>query len=201
MAHLEYLHLGLTGIQGPGLACLAGLQRLQTLSVEDTDVDDASIPYLARLTALKKLALWGTRVSTRGLASLRAALPNAEISMRDAGERLARELGTRGVLRILLRRLEPDTPAPEDPEARLAELLPPGSVISQWRLHRGAPACKVNMSTDDRFRLAILLGRSGGDLRIVTPDGRDFWVPWLRPRGGDRRRALASETRSTRVAS
>jgi len=193
MVHLEYLHLGLTRIQGPGLARLAGLQRLQTLSVEETDVDDASIPYLARLTSLKKLALWGTRVSTPGLASLRAALPNTEISMNDAGERLAREWGTRGVLRILVRRLEPDTPAPEDPEARLAELLPPGSVISQWRLHRGAPTCKVNVSMDDRFRLAIILGRSGGDLRIVTPDGRDFWLSWLRPRGADRRRALGTD--------
>jgi hypothetical protein len=109
--------------------------------------------------------------------------------MRDPGERLARELASRAILRILARRLEPEVPAPQDPEARLADLLPPGSVISQWRRHRGAPACKVNVKMDDRFRLAVVLGRFGGDLRIATPDGRDFWVPWLRPRGGDRRRA------------
>jgi len=189
MVNLEYLHLGLTRIKGPGLACLMGMHRLRRLSIENTDVDDASLHYLARLTSLKRLALWGTRVSTPGLQSLRAALPNTYIHMTDPGQRLARELGPRAVLRILVRRLRPDAPAPEDPETRLTELLPEGSVITQWRRERGAPACKVNIKMDDRFTLAAILGRTRGDLRIVTSDGYDFWVPWLRKRTGDRRRA------------
>lgn len=185
MPHLEYLHLGLTRIQGPGLAHLVGLQRLHTLSVEETDVGDAALHHVSRLRSLKRLALWGTRVSHRGLAALRAALPKVEISMRDPGQRLAAERRRDGVLRILLRRLEPHRALDGKPVDHLAELAPPGSAI-HWRLAPGARIASVDVSETDR--LAGVLARRAGEIRLVTPDGPHAWVPWLQRRGTDRRR-------------
>jgi hypothetical protein len=189
MAHLEYLHLGLTRIKGPGLARLVALQRLQVLNLENTDVDDAALPYLARQQSLRKLILWGTRVSVRGLKDLQAVLPGTEVWMKDPGRRLAQERMERGVLRILLRRVRPELPADVDPMEHLHDVIPKGSKLAQWRRCAGAPAYRIGIPLDDTYTMARVLGRCAGDIRIVTPDGRDFWIPWLRKRGSDRRRS------------
>jgi len=192
MVQLERLHLGLTRVKGPGLRCLAGLQRLQWISLEETDVDDAVVTSLAALPSLRRIALWGTRLSTRGLAELQSALPSAQISMRDPGRRLARERARAAIVRILARRLRPDLPEHASAEEALRALLPDGSCLVEWRLAPWMPR-RVNLPLTDLDVVARWLPRMplGADLRIVTPAGLDVWIPWLRPRRGDRRRTLA----------
>jgi hypothetical protein len=191
MVQLADLHLGLTGIKGPGLAYLSGLQRLARLSLEDTDVDDSVVPHLLALRGLRRLAIWGTRLSTKGLAALRAGLPDAQIAMKDPGRRLAAERSREATLRILARRLLPDLPPEASAADALAKLLPRGTKLVEWRLTSRDAAEKLNIPLDDLgFAARCLAGLPfGSDLRLVTPTGLDLWIRWLRPRRGDRRRA------------
>jgi hypothetical protein len=190
MVELEDLHLGLTHVAGPGLACLAGLQRLAVLRLEDTDVGDAAVPFLLRLRALRTLTLRETRMSTRGIAELWAGLPLLrEAWMNRPGHRLARERARTALLAILAGRLDPASPEGVAPEETLRALLPAGSRVTEIR--RGGPVLPTRMGLDRLdsavFGLAAL--GTGFDLHIVSPDGLDVWVPWLRARRRrDRRR-------------
>jgi hypothetical protein len=76
---LVVLSLGGTGISGPGLDGLRSCAALHTLELHHTRIDDASIPYLARLTQLANLNLTGTAITDAGLAQLRRSLPNCNI--------------------------------------------------------------------------------------------------------------------------
>jgi hypothetical protein len=187
MAHLSHLHLGRTRVQGPGLRRLAGLQRLEWLSLEDTDVDDGVVPCLAALGRLRTIAVFGTRLSTRGLAELGRALPAARIAMRDPGQRLAGERSRRALLGILARRICPSLPEGASPSQALARLLPPGTTL-EWRAPGVAPR-PLGLPFDDAPLLARCLAALpvGATLRFVTPEGRELWVPWLRRRRGGRR--------------
>jgi hypothetical protein len=185
MAQLEHLHLGNTRVAGPGLAHLVGLQRLVYLKLDHTGVGDESIPYLLRLSALQRLTLDGTRMTTSGLARLKAGLPNLrEIHMTRAGHRLAAERARAAVLGILARRLRP-APSAGSPEEELREMLPKGSRIAEIRCE-GAAARAVNLALDDMDRISIILpALRGCDLRIVTPAGMDRWIRGC-GRGGGR---------------
>lgn len=198
MAHLEKLHLGSTRVAGPGLAHLVGLQKLTYLKLCDTGVGDESIPHLLRLSALQRLTLDETRMTTGGLARLRAGLPALrQLYMPRPGRRLAGERARAAVLAILVRRLRPERPGVASPEDELREVLPTGSRIAEIRRDGQSPKA-VDWRLDDLDVAAIWLPKlgTGCALRIVTPAGLDVWVPWLRSRGRtDRRRA-----RSTPVA-
>jgi hypothetical protein len=190
MPELEHLHLGRTRLNGRGLVCLAGLQRLRILSVEDTDVDDAAVRHLVALRALRRLALSGTRVTTWGLAELSAGLPALdELWMPRPGRRVARERAQAAVLAILARRLDPALGPDASPEEALRALLPAGSRLVEARFGGGPPVAlgweleKLDVVAASLPRLGV-----GTDVRIVTPNGLDVWVPWLRARQGDRRR-------------
>lgn len=189
MTHLEYLHVGLTRLKGPGLVHLAALQRLEWLSVEDTDIGDECLGPLEGLRSLKKLALWGTRVSTGGLARIQNALPNTSIVMRDPGRRLAAERSTHAILRILLRRMRPELPLDVDPQEHLPALLEKGAL--QWRSAEGIVGRPFVWDPNDapmHARLLAICAAYGGDYRLITPDGPEPWFPWLRRRGAERRR-------------
>jgi hypothetical protein len=137
---LENLHLGATRVAGPGLAHLVGLQRLTHLSLHDTEIGDEAIPHLLRLRALQKLVVAGTRITTSGLARLRAGLPGArEVYMPSPGRRVARGRARSAVLAILARRLRPDPGDGASPEQELRALLPRGSRIAEIRVD-GGPA-------------------------------------------------------------
>jgi hypothetical protein len=183
LVHLRDLHLGLTRVQGPGLRLLSGLQWLEWLSLEDTDVDDSVVPHLGALRALRTVALWGTRMSTRGIAELQASLPAARIVTRQTGKRLARERSRAALLRILARRL--GLPA-EPGEETLAPLLSGGAEIDWCVGDRSGPLWRPAEGFDT---LAALLGRLHArfDLRVLTADGRVLRVPWLRARRRGRR--------------
>jgi hypothetical protein len=187
MAHLRHLHLGMTRVLGPGLRMLVGLQRLEWLSLEETDVDDTVVPHVAAMRALKTIAVWGTRLSTRGVAELARALPEARIVIHETGHRLARERALRAVLSILVRRIAPTSAAGVDPRQALARLLPPGT-----RLGWSAPGFALRplaVPPEQVSVLASCLSRlpAGSTLRFVTPDGREVWIPWLRRRLAGRR--------------
>jgi hypothetical protein len=70
-----------------------------------------------RLSALQRLILNDTRITTRGLARLRAGLPALrELHMPEPGRRLAGERARAAVLAILARRLRPERSEAVSPE-------------------------------------------------------------------------------------
>ena len=190
MPELEELHLGMTRLTGPGLVHLVGLQRLAYLNLEETDVGDDAVGRLLALSGLTRLVLARTRVTTKGLAELRAGLPRLErLCMTFPGRRVARERARAAVLSILARRLDPRLARDAKAEDALRALLPSGSRIAEVRFG-GGPPVKLEWRTEELDVLARWLPALGleSDLHVVTPDGRDVWVPWLRPRQADRRR-------------
>jgi len=185
MVRLERLHLGWSRVHGPGVRYLAGLQRLVWLSLEDTDVDDAVVPHLLALRSLRKLAIWGTRLSTKGLATLRAGLPGCTVVMNDPGQRLARERARRAIMALLASRLRPDVRRKLS-DAEIRSLIPPGSrLVGIGVLGSQRTAMKKGLDIGDFDVASRWLGHLplDRDLHIVTPNGLDVWVPWLRPRG------------------
>lgn len=76
LPNLRGLNLYDTSFRGDGLENIPSVERLD---LRGTDVDDKSVPTLAALTKLKKLALGGTAVSDSGIDQLRRRLPNCEI--------------------------------------------------------------------------------------------------------------------------
>jgi hypothetical protein len=62
-----------------GLTHLAGLTALESLSLDGTDVSDASIPLLARLHRLRYLNVQSTGVTRAGVERLHESLPACEI--------------------------------------------------------------------------------------------------------------------------
>ena len=68
-----------TQINDDGLKSLAGLEKLQVLSLEDTAISDAGLKHLYGLKQLKELTLRLTKVSAEGITELKAALPKLKI--------------------------------------------------------------------------------------------------------------------------
>ena len=80
MTALRHLRLSGTAITDGGLAALASLTGLESLSLNQTEITDASLVSLRSLSALQELSL-PVGLSTETVAELRAALPDADISL------------------------------------------------------------------------------------------------------------------------
>ena len=76
---LERLHLERTAITGSTVNELKALARLNYLNLCSTGVSDDQLPALAELPSLRRVYLFGSRVSLRGVETLRAKLPRCEI--------------------------------------------------------------------------------------------------------------------------
>ena len=190
MVELESLNLGDTRVTGPGLAHLVGLQRLSYLT--RSGIGDDAVPHLLRLRGLNRIVLRQTRLTEAAVARLRAGFPAIRefvVQLSDK-HRLAREWGRDGVLAVLAGRLRNGDPRAL-PRKELRATLPAGRHIAAIRRDGSVPRV-VRWSLDDLDRIATTLGTLGPgyDLRIVTPTGLDFWIPWLRPRRRDRRRGM-----------
>ncbi|MCE9552132.1 MAG: hypothetical protein K8T91_02005 [Planctomycetes bacterium] len=80
LRELKELVLAYTAITDKGLSHLASCQRLEGLSLPDSQqVDDKAVHILKGLTKLKKLYLVGTKITPAGVAELKKALPNCQI--------------------------------------------------------------------------------------------------------------------------
>jgi hypothetical protein len=62
------------------MPALLNLKSLKYLAIKRTAVSDASIEYLSQLKSIKELYIAETRITPAGVARLRAALPNYNIS-------------------------------------------------------------------------------------------------------------------------
>jgi hypothetical protein len=77
---LTFLDLDDSGVAGRDLGFLAGLDRLESLFLDDNaKVADDGVRYLAGLRGLKRLNVLNTGVTAAGLARLKKALPRTEI--------------------------------------------------------------------------------------------------------------------------
>ena len=86
LARLETLSLRFTPITDEGVRQLESSARLKWLDLTNTRVTDDSLPRLAMLVQLERLKLRGTRVSPAGVAWLRKRLPTARIETDFDGE-------------------------------------------------------------------------------------------------------------------
>jgi hypothetical protein len=77
---LKTLGLDDTKVTDACVPPLAALENLEVLWLDNAAITDAAVPNLARLSKLKKLHVQRTKLTAKGFADLRAALPNAEIS-------------------------------------------------------------------------------------------------------------------------
>jgi internalin A len=73
------LDLSNTEVTDAGLGELARLSGLQALSLSWTKVTDAGLGELARLSGLQALSLWRTSVTSAGVAKLQQALRGCSI--------------------------------------------------------------------------------------------------------------------------
>ena len=77
---IQGLNLYESGVTDGGLAELAPLKNLANLELANNDdISDEGIEYLKSFKSLKRLTLFGTRVTKNGIERLRAALPDCEI--------------------------------------------------------------------------------------------------------------------------
>lgn len=78
---LKTLWLQETDVSDVGLRHLTKFQLLEQLLLTDCiGISDASVSYLSRLTNLKSLGLWRTKISPDGINAIQMALPDCEIS-------------------------------------------------------------------------------------------------------------------------
>ncbi len=56
------------------------MRQLEDLTLEYMPITDACIPHLAKLTKLRLLSLFGTKVTAAGAAKLKRAIPGVLIS-------------------------------------------------------------------------------------------------------------------------
>lgn len=80
MPKLQWLRLSGTRITDAGLARLESLRSLSWLELWDIPVSDAGLKHIAELKSLRNLMLRSEYHTPEGLAELRRALPNCEIS-------------------------------------------------------------------------------------------------------------------------
>ncbi len=144
---------------------------------------DSVVPILSTLSSLRRLALWGTRITVDGLARLRAALPECRVECPDPLPAPRSYLSANKVRAILLGRVQAALRA-QGHEGVDGELLLE-CAIAEWREPDGAiklPHTRGGWRVPQALD-ALARFRSGMDLHVVGPTGVDVWVPWLR-RGG-----------------
>jgi hypothetical protein len=75
------LNLDNTQLTDAGLPYLAGMTRLAFLHLGSTQVSDAGLPHLEPLTGLKDLKVTRTAVTAKGVARLAEKLPATAIQL------------------------------------------------------------------------------------------------------------------------
>ena len=68
-----------TAVGDDDLSLVKDFDRLKRLWLQRTQVTDAGLPHLERLTSLRELDLRDSRVTDEGVKKLQRALPNCEI--------------------------------------------------------------------------------------------------------------------------
>lgn len=80
MGKLTELNLHGAAISDEGIKHLANLGQLARLDLRATEITDESLVHLSKLKNLRILNIKGTKISAVGVAQLRKALPDCEIS-------------------------------------------------------------------------------------------------------------------------
>ena len=77
---IETLHLGFgSRVTSESLAALKGQPTLKHLALDGTNIGDEAVPHLASIPQLTELDVRETLITEKGLATLKAALPNCQI--------------------------------------------------------------------------------------------------------------------------
>ena len=84
------MNLDYTLVGDPGLPDLAGLQNLQSLGLDSTNVTDQSRDTLLKLKALKNLNIYHTVVSATVFKDLKAALPDCRFVWEEESAKVNR---------------------------------------------------------------------------------------------------------------
>lgn len=78
---LERLDLSRTPVNAAGLRALTGLGQLRELRLAlAKNIDDAAVPILAEMKSLRVVMLEGTRITAEGIARLRTARPELQLT-------------------------------------------------------------------------------------------------------------------------
>ncbi|HEY4259003.1 MAG TPA: hypothetical protein VGM98_02535, partial [Schlesneria sp.] len=80
LSSLRYLDLGYSSINDTELESIEAWDNLETLIIDSTKISDQGLSHLNQLTHLKKLNLYETLTTPESRDTLRASLPNCEIS-------------------------------------------------------------------------------------------------------------------------
>lgn len=97
LKHLQKLYLDHTNITDAGLKQLKGLTNLEYLNLYGTTVSDAGLGELASIKTLRTIYLWQTKVTDAGAATLKVALPKAEINVGLADSTLVHFTKTKAI--------------------------------------------------------------------------------------------------------
>ena len=79
LPELERLEIYNTNVNGPGLSRLASQSRLRELRIDDVDIGDADLEFLADADQLTWITFAGTEVTRGGARGLFEQLPNCLI--------------------------------------------------------------------------------------------------------------------------
>jgi internalin A len=79
---LKFLRIYGNTFEGEGLAPLAEMGSLRTLSMQYTNLDDTTVKHIKGLTNLEKLYLYGTQISDAGMAQLTGLTKLKELELR-----------------------------------------------------------------------------------------------------------------------
>jgi serine/threonine protein kinase/Leucine-rich repeat (LRR) protein len=104
LPHLDTLILDNTAVTDNGLVALERIKNLKQLSVRGLHhIDDSAIPKLVHLQSLLKLDIRDCHVSASGVATLRSALPGAQIQWSEPNDAAAKYvLEAHGTIDVIL---------------------------------------------------------------------------------------------------
>ena len=74
------MNLDYTSADNKGVALLASLSDLRELSLDTANVNDESVNVLSSMKKLEVLNLYHTLVTEEGIARIKAALPNCQVT-------------------------------------------------------------------------------------------------------------------------
>ena len=61
------------------VAQLSKLERLKTLSLHSTEIDATALQHLSKMTSLRELCLWSTKVTPEEIAAFRETHPEIHV--------------------------------------------------------------------------------------------------------------------------